>query len=96
MSLTKEQEHLLLTCGVSEIRALFPGYPMDALRKRRKALQSAVSQREWRKRNPPRPGSYLGHLDGPPIDRCPTQEYFIQDAIRGNELYVAALKRAGA
>lgn len=42
-------------------------------------------------RQPP----YLGYLDGPPINRCPTRERQIRNAQAGSAALLSALKFAG-
>ena len=49
--MTKDQQQTLLTARFSDLPKLFPDYPMDELRKRRKRMQSAISQRGYRKRH---------------------------------------------
>jgi hypothetical protein len=86
--LTKDQEHILLTCKFSEIPTLFPDHDMDEMRAKRMAMQKTRAHGNHRRR--------VWTAGDALLDPRHDERRWRQMCIDGNAKYEAALKRAGA
>jgi hypothetical protein len=88
--MTKDQEHILLTCKFSQIPGLFPGHDPEELRLKRLALQKAKCQADYRRRN------YAAAQDDDMLDPLASQRAWESAAVESNRRYIDRLRELGA